>query len=197
MCFGRDAGDEDRDLVMMPSKTIRYDTKSMPFHDALLAACTEFTTDRYGKTLQSLEALHTLVPPTDIAALYGQIYRCVDAPAFKRPYAMLGRQLVDELFQGRAAFQRIPSIRLHFVGQKSVQFHTDEWYGHGPDVVNCWAPLVSVAGNNSMFVLTPEQSAELAEVFAHERMSIRRMNERMRERARPLDAKFEIGRAHV
>jgi sporadic carbohydrate cluster 2OG-Fe(II) oxygenase/sporadic carbohydrate cluster protein (TIGR04323 family) len=182
-------GDGGRVQIMMSNKILHYDTEAMPFRDALLAVCAKFTADRYGQSLQGLETLHALVPPSDVAALYAEIYRFVDSLAFKQLYAKLGRYAADTLFQGKAAFQRVPSIRLHFVGQKSVQFHTDEWYGHGQDVVNCWVPLISVAGNNSMFVTTPEESEELAGVFARERMSVQDMNERMRARSRPLDCR--------
>jgi sporadic carbohydrate cluster protein (TIGR04323 family) len=129
------------------------------------------------------------VPPTDIAALYARLYEFVDSLEFKHLYAKLGRSTVDSVLDGKGAFQRIPSLRLHFVGQKSVQFHTDEWYGHGREVVNCWLPLVPVSGNNSLFVLTPEESVELAAVFTREHASVQEMNGRMRAKARPLDAR--------
>jgi len=175
---------------MISNEIFEFDVAAMPFRELLVGICRDFVFERYAARLERLEDLHRFVPESDIAALYAAVYRFLGKPAFKTAYARLGRFVVDNHFGGRAAFQGIPSVRIHLVNQKSVQYHTDEWYGHGRDVVNYWLPLVPVSGTNSMFVTEPGESDELTELFERGQLSMQEMNDCMRRKSQPLDMHF-------
>ena len=75
-------------------------------------------------------------------------------------------------------------------GQTSVNYHTDEWYGHGHDVQNFWLPLTPVAETNSLYVSDEQTSLGVTETIRTVRHSIQEMNQLARRACRPLNMRF-------
>ena len=88
---------------------------------------------------------------------------------------------------GKASYQKIPSARIQTPGNRSVNFHTDEWYGHGQNIRNFWLPLVSVRDQGSMYVADDGVSQELTQTIKRDKLSIAQANELCAPRCNPLN----------
>jgi hypothetical protein len=71
-----------------------------------------------------------------------------------------------------------------------VNYHTDEWYGHGHDVQNFWLPLTPVADSNSLFVADETTSLAITRSIRGKKSSIKEINDAARSACRPLQLKF-------
>ena len=136
----------DRHVKRPDVETIyRYDRAAYPFEalvgDVVRSAVKELT----GARLGDLTELHRHVALHDLEAIYNRIYALFHAPEFREPYERLGTAIVNDLFDGEAAFQQIPSARIQLAGNRTVNFHTDQWYGHGPQISKCCAACRSIA----------------------------------------------------
>jgi sporadic carbohydrate cluster protein (TIGR04323 family) len=171
---------------------IRFDTKEFPF-DGIIAECvSSYLKQKFHKDVpcMDLSKLHEFITLEQIGEVSDAIYSLFLADRFIRPYDRLCKQLVSTLYEGRAAYQRVPSVRIQMPGQISVNYHTDEWYGHGHDIQNFWLPLVAVSGTNSMFVTDEIASREVTRVIRDDKKSISQMNELARSVCSPLEMSF-------
>lgn len=142
--------------------------------------------ERAAESQWTLSNLHKFAKPDGLDPVYAAIYDLFLTVEFKKPYDRLCRQIVEEKFAGRAAYQRVPSVRIQMPGQMSVNYHTDEWYGHGHSVQNFWAPLTPVAGTNSLYVCDEQTSLQITNKIRTERRSVQEMNQLARGVCRPL-----------
>lgn len=138
----------------------------------------------------TLSNLHRFVKPDGLDSIYAAIYDLFLTTEFKEPYDRLCRKIIAEKFAGRAAHQRVPSVRIQMPGQSSVNYHTDEWYGHGHNVQNFWAPLTPVSGTNSLYVCDEQASLRVTDKIRTERRSIEEINQLARGACRPLTMNF-------
>jgi len=57
----------------------------------------------------------------------------------------------------KIVFQRIPTFRVHLVGNVAVgEWHKDKTYNHGSTEVNFWMPFTHAYGNNSIWIESKE-----------------------------------------
>ena len=176
---------------MSGSAILTFDAEQHPF-DAIVAECIR---KRLGgeaprQSNSILAGLHKFAKPADLDAIYAAVYDLFLTPEFTKPYDSLCGQIVERHFVGKAAYQRVPSVRIQMPGQTSVNYHTDEWYGHGHDVQNFWLPLTPVAGSNSLFVSDEETSLSVTAAIRGKMSSIAEMNELARGACRALNMKF-------
>ena len=170
---------------------IHFDSAEYPFDKLVLDAVRQALENLSRPAhLADLSRLHEVISPTDRPAIEQAIYALFGRAEFQSRYDRLCAHIVETRLAGAAAYQRTPSVRIHMPGARSVNYHTDEWYGHGHDVRNFWLPLVSVGATNSMYVIDPETSASLVEQMRTGRKSIAEMNEACHEKARPLAMRF-------
>jgi hypothetical protein len=85
-----------------------------------------------------------------VEALTASLYSFEESEAFLSTYRAFVASEVLPRFSASMRYQRKPGIRIHLPGGRTVQFHTDEWYGHGPGVFHCWMPLRAAVGSNSV-----------------------------------------------
>ena len=93
-------------------------------------------------------------------------------------------------FVGQAFYyQRIPGIRLHLskAKTKTVQYHTDEWYGHGENVINFWSPLTHAYETNTLYLATLSDSYEVVNALEKSKADMNAINDRLRSICTPLD----------
>jgi hypothetical protein len=99
-----------------------------------------------------LSRLHEFANELNLDDIFAAVYDLFVTERFAQPYNSLCEQIIKEKFGDKTAYQRVPSIRIQMPGRTSVNYHTDEWYGHGHDVQNFWLPLTPVAATNSLYV---------------------------------------------
>jgi len=154
--------------------TLTFDIKQYDFSDMILGALNLVPGL---KSLENLDAIHENIGASDLTEIEARIYDCFRQSEFQTKYSRLCQELIDEMFQGHADYQKIPSIRIQFPNSKTVNFHTDCWYGHGEEVQNFWLPLVDVQGNESLAILDDDESDKALDKFYAEAPSIIEINE--------------------
>ena len=170
---------------------IRFDAENYPFDRLVLQAVQDRLVKKSpSKRIEDLSLLHQAVEPEELPEIFATIYDVFATDKFQRHYDALCADLVQSCFDGKASFQRTPSARIQMPGQISVNYHTDEWYGHGHNVQIFWLPLVQVAGANSIFVADEETSLRLTREIRETQKSIVEMNKLARNVAKPLEMKF-------
>jgi sporadic carbohydrate cluster 2OG-Fe(II) oxygenase len=183
---------ESREYRMHGSGILTFDAKQHPF-DSMVAECVRkrlAMVDIADDPRSILSKLHEFAKPNDLDDIFAAIYELFLTAEFTLPYDSLCDQIIKEKFAGKAAYQRVPSVRIQMPGQTSVNYHTDEWYGHGHNVQNFWLPLTPVAGTNSLYVLDEQTSLSITESIQKTRASIEEMNQLARRACRPLSMKF-------
>ena len=174
------------------SSIFKFNTSAYPF-EVLVGECVgNHLRDRLSDApaLSELSDLHRYVTPEQLAGVADAIYDLFLSRKFIAAYDGLCAKIVADLFGGKASYQAVPSVRIQMPSQISVNYHTDEWYGHGHEVQNFWLPLVAVCGTNSMFVADAETSREVTDTIRAGRKSITEMNELARSVCSPLDMSF-------
>jgi len=177
---------------MNGSGIFTFDTEQHPF-DVIIAECIR---RRLGIAHQPdnplfvLSRLHKFANESSLDDILVAIYELFVTEQFVQPYKSLCEQIIKEKFGEKAAYQRVPSLRIQMPGKASVNYHTDEWYGHGHNVQNFWLPLTPVAGTNSLYVSDARTSFGITESIRSERHSIEEMNQLARRACRPLKMRF-------
>jgi sporadic carbohydrate cluster 2OG-Fe(II) oxygenase/sporadic carbohydrate cluster protein (TIGR04323 family) len=172
--------------------TVGFDTTAFPF-DSIVTECVRDYLQQgpsISTAFSDLSALHKFIGRSQLGDVYEAIYDLFLTRKFADPYDRLCSEIANKMFRGKAAYQRIPSVRIQMPGQISVNYHTDEWYGHGYDVQNFWLPLVSVSATNSMFVANESTSREVTRTIRTGRKSITEINELARSVCSPLNMSF-------
>jgi len=182
-------------MVPVYNQIISYDLEKMPLDVLLLNVIAKHVKENYGGDLKQLSELHKFVGPDKADELYQDIYAFFRRPEFQSVFGKLGRHIVETYFDGNGEFQRIPSVRLHLPNLKTVQYHTDEWYGHGHNFGICWVPLVHVSDTNSMYVTDLDTSARVLAEVEKNNLSIKKINEQLSAVCEPLD--LDPGQAYL
>lgn len=174
------------------SSVFKFDTSAYPFDEIVGECVAGHLRDRSpgAPALSKLSDLHRHVAPDQLAGAADAIYDLFLSRKFIVAYDGLCAKIVADFFGGKASYQAVPSVRIQMPGQISVNYHTDEWYGHGHEVQNFWLPLVAVCGTNSMFVADVDTSREVTHAIRVGRKSITEMNALARSVCSPLDMSF-------
>lgn len=78
-----------------------------------------------------------------------------DHSRFVAMYRKFVRSIEAAVFQEPIVFQRLPTFRVHLVGNKSVgSYHVDSEYNHPTSEVNVWVPLTHASDTSSIFIET-------------------------------------------
>jgi hypothetical protein len=171
---------------------LKFDTKALPF-DAIV---TDYVRSYLAANasglppLADLSQLHRSVAKPELSGVYSSIYDLFLTEKFTDIYDRLCGEIISAKFAGKAAYQKIPSVRIQMPGQIAGNYHTDEWYGHGHDVQNFWLPLVPVSGTNSMYVSDELTSLPVIQAIRGGRKSVIEINELARPFCMPLNMTF-------
>ena len=137
-------------------KKFHYPVRDFPFAQLFVDRLNSVAPP--SKHISELEKLHTKYEREEIAGLYQTLYAFVAEPEFQTLYREFIREYVFGVVGTTGSFQGRPGIRIHPPNGKTVQFHCDEWYGHGPDVINFWMPLTRAFSTNTLFAVPLERS---------------------------------------
>lgn len=148
-----------------------------------------------GAPLRAISDLHERAPARGLAPLYKAAYDAMGGSAFRELYRGLLDKAVRPLFPGDILWQRKPGIRIHVPGARTVQYHTDQWYGHGGEVVNIWLPLTDAEGTNSLHLATLRDSLEEVARLEAAKPAMPEINARLRAICKPIAVPY--GAFHV
>jgi sporadic carbohydrate cluster 2OG-Fe(II) oxygenase/sporadic carbohydrate cluster protein (TIGR04323 family) len=176
-------------FLELVGKLLPFDPKTYPLDKLFLREVQSFF-NKQGKSLTDLKQLHHVIEGNDTAKLYAHLYDFVQSEEFVTIYDDLQEKVIQPLFKKAILYQRVPSIRIQMPGGKSVQFHTDEWYGHGENVVNLWLPITPVANSNTLQYVDRKRSIELIEQFERDKATIETINETLEEYSEPVNTDF-------
>jgi len=177
---------------MKGSGIFTFDTKQYPF-DIIIAECIRSRlaiAHLSDDPVSVLSRLHEFANERNLDDIFAAVYDLFVTERFAQPYNSLCEQIIKEKFGDKAAYQRVPSIRIQMPGRTSVNYHTDEWYGHGHDVQNFWLPLTPVAATNSLYVSDEQTSVGVTKTIRELRYSIEEMNRLARRACQPLKMRF-------
>lgn len=166
-----------------------YDTRRYPFRDLFLATIKRGLDER-GLTLRELSQLHTVAEAVGSEALYAQFYDFMDRAEWRRVYGEYIKECVLPLFNVPMRYQRKPGVRIQLPSGKTVQYHTDEWYGHGPDVINCWLPLTDAYGTNTLQVAALADSVCEVKRLEAQQLSMSEMNDHLAAFVKPVETSY-------
>ena len=125
----------------MKSNMLTFDTEKYNFRKLLLDSINQLDDKNL---IEDLDKIHLKYGYDDIPKIEKKVYDLFKSNIFITKYSALCEDLIDRLNLVRTSYQKIPSIRIHMPGIKSVNFHTDNWYGHGDKIKNFWLPVVDV-----------------------------------------------------
>jgi len=165
--------------------TVSFDTTRFPFAGLFLARI-----NQRGGSLAELSRLHEVADEGSLAKVYQDCYQLMGEPPFVDLYRALHKEVVAPYLGVPFRYQIKPGIRIHLPGTKTVQYHTDEWYGHGKDVLNLWMPLTNAHDSNSLFVASLDDSLREVGRLEADKATMATINERLARVVRPLDLKF-------
>lgn len=137
-----------------------------------------------------LENLHDYFPSEMKTQLINKIYSLFREKKFQIEYDKLCNILKKEFHTPETRFQSIPSIRIQMPGDKSVDFHADVFYGHGKNIINYWMPITKVYGNNSMFVISENESKHLIQETKKLKESVINFNKKCILFSKPLQMSY-------
>jgi sporadic carbohydrate cluster protein (TIGR04323 family) len=182
------------DLTHLVGMELSLDTEAVRIRELFLDRANELFVDDRG-TLADLSQLATIVDEQSVGPLYGEFYALMDDEPFLACYRTIIEDVVSPLFDAPFRFQRKPGIRIHLPNVLTVQFHTDEWYGHGPDVVNFWMPLTDAFDSNTLLIASLEDSLEAVQRLEAEKATMATINSDLALITEPLQSGY--GRLHV
>lgn len=140
---------------------------------------------RYILDLFKEKEIQEIINKNSSEEVYKKIYSGIENKIFEKLYYSLVKEISVYLKIKNFYYQKIPSFRIHRINQKSVNYHTDVWYGHGLEVINVWVPLCKTNLDNSLFITDSEQSHFLQNKFSKEKLSISTMNNLAKKISKP------------
>ncbi len=153
-------------------RTVQFELARFPFDrwllDQLQAA---------GHPVEALDRWHEVVPVEATAALTKQLIRATELPAFRDIYFAFVREVLQPLAGVEIAPQRYPNVRAHLPDRPEmcIPFHTDGWYGHGPNEINVWLPLTKAEATSSLALIPHARSQALIAEAKARRMRLSEM----------------------
>ena len=178
-------------MVTTPARQLAsFDTDRFPFQAMFLNRVQGFLETQGLPAIACLENLHSAVTSELMSALYADLYQFVRGSTFRDCYRSFVYESIFPLFDTKVFYQRIPGIRIHTPGTLTVQYHSDEWYGHGPEVSNFWMPLTEASQSNTLWVASLEDSVHATRELELRKASMSEMNVRLAAISKPVETDF-------
>jgi sporadic carbohydrate cluster 2OG-Fe(II) oxygenase len=122
-----------------------------------------------GKPEDILNQIHHKVGVAELNAFRLKIIRGFNAiENFREMYFRVARPYLETLVGNELAMQLRVNLSIQLPGDDSslLPVHADTWSGDSPYEVVVWLPLVDCYRTKAMYLLPPDQSAELGKHFA-------------------------------
>jgi hypothetical protein len=125
--------------------------------------------------IETLEEIPLIGKKSDITDIEQVIYKCFKSDEFRKMYQRFNSEIVSPILSRKYRVQKIPSVRISFPGEKSVNFHNDCWYGHGKHIQNIWVPLMNVRGAQCLAFLNKEENKRALDYFYSKEPSLEKI----------------------
>jgi sporadic carbohydrate cluster 2OG-Fe(II) oxygenase/sporadic carbohydrate cluster protein (TIGR04323 family) len=168
-------------------KRLNYDQNIFPFDKLFLDIVNKYFKQNGIGTISALKDIHTVVDQSTLDPVYGALYDFMSTEKFLTLYRNYIKSIIAPQFGEQFFYQKKPGIRIHLPQTKTVQYHTDEWYGHGENVINFWTPLTYSYGSNSLYVASLEESTTLIDRLEKSRAPMSEINLQLAKISKPLD----------
>jgi sporadic carbohydrate cluster 2OG-Fe(II) oxygenase/sporadic carbohydrate cluster protein (TIGR04323 family) len=168
------------------NQTIHFDIEKYDFDKMFLNAANKYLNSQGLPAVAELAKLHQQISINTIDGLYAALYGHMDSEEFLNLYRSYIREVIYPLVGSKFYYQKKPGIRLHLPGTKTVQYHTDEWYGHGEDVLNFWSPLTKCYDTNSLYMTSLDDSVRVVERLENEKANMSQINDALAAICKPL-----------
>lgn len=78
------------------------------------------------------------------------------------------RRVVEPLVGGPVVYQRVPTFRVHLLGNRAVgEYHRDRDYNHNPEAITFWLPVTDAYGNNSVHIVMDGKKRPMHVPYGH------------------------------
>lgn len=177
------------DFSHLVGSLLPFETGQYPFRDLFLDEARAWL-GTSGATFGNLGELHHHIQSTQVEELSQRLYGLLKGDSFRGLYRRFISDVVAPRFSGPILYQRTPSIRVNLPGMRSVYYHCDQWYGHGPNIVNLWMPLTKVFATNSLFTVSLVESQREIARLEQEKATVEVINSRLDALASPVEADY-------
>jgi len=171
--------------------TIPFSTTAHNFQGLFLNALNAgLAREGSNERVKSLDTLHLHFNQESIQNVYRIFYDYLGSPDFSKVFSIYIEDVVAPLFHEPILYQRKPSIRIHLPTTLTVHYHTDEWYGHGPEVYNFWLPVTDAYETNSLYLASLTDSLSAAQDLEHRKATLPEIKTRLAKISHPLAMTF-------
>jgi sporadic carbohydrate cluster 2OG-Fe(II) oxygenase len=163
-----------------------FDNKKFNFKERIL----KYLKNNLKNKNINLELIHLINDSTQINNIYTLIYSYFNTNEFKVLYDEFCYFLIKNHFISGARYQRIPSVRIQIPKSKSVNFHNDNFYGHGNNIKNIWLPITKPLKTNSLYVCNDNHSKLIINKIKKNMLTIDEINKLSLKYAKPLNIDY-------
>ena len=167
------------------NEVVDYDYEKFPWYDRILGAIQEINPD-----CDTIEYLHMYFNREQIVPLRKHLERFVRSDEFSG--------WVDDYFDaiigdslGEYLIQSTPTMNVVLPDQQRqgsmLTFHTGHWTAYNNGMYTIWTPVSKARGNNSMQVVSWEDSVEITKELYENKHSISWLQERCSEVSYPVE----------
>lgn len=176
-------------LDTLVGSTLSFDTTPYPLDRMIFEQVGAFLQSKGFEPCAPAQ-IHRVITPHSLNELYTFLYAYMDTEPFLKVYrAFIETAVLKHCGVGHL-YQRKPGIRIHLPGAMTVNYHTDEWYGHGPSVTNFWMALTPAFDTNTLHVVGVQDSLRLVEQFTRSKADLTEMNRLSKAHAKPVEICF-------
>lgn len=128
------------------------------------------------KKVKSIDEVVNFYSYKDQSKIETIFYRLFHTKEFINIYKKFVKINLKSIFKSNFECQNIPSVRIAFPGEKSVNFHNDCWYGHNKNIMNVWIPITNVKKTQSLAFLNSQDNEKALKYFYQTQPSIKTIN---------------------
>lgn len=166
-----------------------YDLRQFPFPELFEECVAGFLKKKGLGSVRQLSQIHKVIDFKQLSELMPWLYKMINEPEFQKLYRRYIEKVIAPLFPDSISYQWVPNPRVQLPKGKTVQYHTDEWYGHGTNMFNFWLPMTPAYGSNTLLAASLRDSVMLCRQFEREKSPQQRINQRSAAYVRPIECR--------
>lgn len=108
---------------------------------------------------------------------------------FKNVYKSFIHNEIRKNVKKNFVYQKVPSVRIVFPNENSVNFHNDQWYGHGNNIKNIWVPFTDCKKTKCLCFLNNKDNKRVLSMIK-EKITIKQINLFCKKRVEYAECKY-------
>jgi len=166
------------DPTALVGTLLSYDVEAYPIPDLFQDCVSDFLKKNGLRPSRPLGELHHAVDFERLSELTPFLFSMLNGSEFQTLYRRFIEDVIAPLFPKPIGYQWVPNPRVHLPKGRTVQYHTDEWYGHGPNAFNFWLPMTRAYGSNTLRAASLADSIRLCRQFERDKLPQHEINKR-------------------